>query len=65
MMEYLLVLIIIFFVIFIIIAVGTTGTNRTIQSMEMLQEQQGKIIIKQNGEIIELLHEISKQNKKR
>ena len=64
-MEYLLVLIIIFFVIFIIIAVGITGTNITIHSMEMIQEEQGKIIIKQNGEIIELLNEMSKQNKKK
>jgi len=56
-MGYLVVLIIIFFIIFIIIAVGITGTNITIHSMEMIQEEQGKIIIKQNSEIIELLHE--------
>jgi len=58
-------LIIIYLIIFIIIAVSTIGTNITIHSMEIIQEQQGKIIIKQNGEIIELLNEMSKQNKKK
>jgi len=64
-MELVVVILIIFLIIFIMIAVGTSGTNSTIKSMEFIQEQQSKIIIKQNGEILELLHEISKQNKKK
>ena len=31
--------------------------------MKIMQEQQGELIIQQNGEIIELLHELSEQNK--
>ena len=30
--------------------------------MKTMQEQQGELIIQQNGEIIEILHEISEHN---
>lgn len=57
------VLLILFLIIcIIIIAVSTSGINHTIKSMSIIQEQQGELIIQQNGEIIEKLHEISEQN---
>ena len=63
-MGFIIVLIIFLIICIIIIAVGISGINRTIKSINILQEQQGELIIQQNGEIIELLHELSEKNKK-
>jgi len=62
MVEFIFV--IVFIIIFsIAVAFGTRGIKTTILNMKTMQEQQGELIIQQNGEIIELLHEISEQNK--
>ena len=64
MIELIMFLIIFLIICSIAIAIGTTGIKTSILKIKILQEQQGELIIQQNGEIIEILHEISDQNKK-